>query len=96
MIGTIIESENKNLEILLEQDGIFICIDKTFNASCSYVAIDFVDRNDPLYVKKRITPEEYKTHLETIKDYMKNHSAEVFRRKKEFITLQRNKQKNKF
>lgn len=96
MIGTIIESENKNLEILLEQDGIFICIDKTFNASCSYVAIDFVDRNDPLYVKKRITPEEYKTHLETIKDYMKNHSAEVFRRKKEFITLQRNKQRNKF
>ena len=92
MIGTVIESENKKLEIILEQDGIFICLDRTFNASCSYVAIEFVDKDDPLYVLKRVSMSEYKEHLETVKDYMKNHSAEIFRRKKEFMILQRKKQ----
>lgn len=89
MIGAIVECDNKKLEILMEQDGLYICIDRTFYASCSYISVEFIDKNDPLYILKRVPSQEVKKHIQLLKDYMKSHSTEIYRRKQEYTLSRR-------
>lgn len=81
MIGTIVDYNSKKLEIMIEEDNYYICLDKTFNCSASYIAIELIKKDIPLFIVERVDKDSYKRQLETLKAYLKKNIYEVHQKR---------------
>ena len=81
MLGTTVEYNSKKLEIMIEEDNYYICLDKTFNCSSSYIAIELIKKDIPLFIISITDKETYKKQLETLKEYLKKNIYEVHQKR---------------
>ncbi|MBE6153427.1 MAG: hypothetical protein E7166_04315 [Firmicutes bacterium] len=81
MLGTIVEVNSKKLQIMLEEDECYICLDKTCKYSSSYVVIEFIKKNIPLFVIDKVDDDTYKKQLYDFITYLKVNSNDVHKKK---------------
>lgn len=81
MLGSIVEFNSKKLEIMLEEDDCYICLDKTCNYSSSYIVLEFIKKDIPLFIIDKVDEETYKRQLYDFITYLKVNSNDVYQKK---------------
>lgn len=87
MIGKIIEYGSKKLEILVEENDCYICIDVTFGYFPSFINIEIIRNDVPLKIIGELTPDECRNHLYMIKQYLAKNGNDVKRKRSLFKSL---------
>lgn len=85
MGGKIVSYGSKKLEIMIEEDDCYICLDRTFNCSSSFMCVEFIKKDIPLTVVGKVSNEEYQKQLYTLKRYIVQNFDNVYTKKKVFL-----------
>ena len=85
MTGSVIKYDSQKLEIMLEEENCYICIDKTFNSHPSFISVEFIRKDIPLFPVERIAYSIYEKQLEYLKDYITRNHKKISNRKKLFL-----------
>jgi len=85
MTGSVIEYNSQKLEIMLEEENCYVCIDKTFNSHPSFIQIEFIRKDIPLFPIERVPFNIYEKQLEYLRDYIVRNHNEIKDRKKLFL-----------
>lgn len=81
MLGAIVEYNAKKLEIILEQDDYYVCLDRTFDYFQNYISVEFIEKGVPLFIKERVSNEEYNKQLHDFHSYMRENGIQYARKK---------------
>jgi len=70
---------------MLEEENCYVCIDKTFNSHPSFIQIEFIRKDIPLFPIERVPFNIYEKQLEYLRDYIVRNHNEIKDRKKLFL-----------
>lgn len=84
MIGSIVIVGNKKLEILIEENDYYVCIDRTFGFSSSFIMVELISKKISLSVAEQLSQEVYQSHLYSLRDYLKR-NPDIIKRKRKLL-----------
>ncbi len=82
LLGAIVEYDSRKLQIMEEQSDCYICLDKTIACSSSYVSIELIEKDSPLFVVGKIDRASYMQQLKNLK---MNYHNEIAEKRKVFL-----------
>lgn len=85
MLGCIIEYQSRRLEIIMEKEDFYICIDKTLFYSPTYIDIEFIRKDVPLTIVDRVDDDTYEGQYFTLKHYLEKNSNVYSRKRDSFL-----------
>ena len=91
MLGKVVQYDNHELEIMLEEDKYYLCLDRTVSYLSRDINIYFLRKDVPLFSLFGFSNDRYQIHLKTLNDYINNNYWKFVQGKQEFMVRSRNK-----
>lgn len=90
MLGKVVQYDNHELEIILEEDKYYLCLDRTVSYLSRDVDIYFLRKDVPLFSLFGFSGDRYQTHLKVLKEYINNNYWKFSQRKQEYMVRRKN------
>lgn len=82
ILGAIVEHDSRKLQIMEDQGDCYLCLDKTIDCSTSYMQIEFIKKDIPLFVISKVDDMSYQQQLRSLKI---NYHNEIIQKRKVFL-----------
>lgn len=82
IVGCIINYNDQVLEIMIEKNNYYLCLDRTYNYHNSFISIQYLRKDIPIYITKRLEDEEFKARLSDFLLYIKENYRDMSNQKK--------------
>lgn len=94
VLGTLVKFNGKLLEVLIAEDDYYICIDRTYGYSNTFLLYEFVYKDSPLFIEEIVPKQEKEKHLEILKSYLHQNSNEFHKRRSDFLGIKKRRTKS--